>query len=52
MSKKLNKTIREQYNGVSLKELIDRKELPENHHLLDGKIIGGIIYYLDSNGKD
>ena len=51
MSKKeLNRTIRERFKGVSLKELYGRKELPENHHLNDGNIVGGIIYQLNENG--
>jgi hypothetical protein len=49
MSKKLNKTIRERFKGVSLKELIDRKEFPKNYHLNDGNIVGGIIFQLDEN---
>jgi hypothetical protein len=40
--KKQNKRIREKFGTVTLKELIDRGELPPFYHLGDGKYIGGL----------
>jgi len=40
--KKQNKRIRKKFGTVTLKELIDRGELPQFYHLGDGKYIGGL----------
>lgn len=40
--KKENKKIRNRYGGITLKELIDKGELPQYYHLSDGNTIGGL----------